>query len=205
MSDSSSEHSSARARIIVVSGLPGTGKTSLARELAARYRAPLIGKDCIKEPLLDVLGAVDRAASRRLSDASFEALFALAREQLRAAVSVILEGNFRPTEHAAPLAALAAGAREVAVSAPEARALLAQVLCRTSPAQRLQRLLARHADPARHPGHRDAALAEAAAAAPLEDGAGRLDLPGPCWLFEGFEAPGWPALIGSLDRFWHGA
>ena len=58
-------------RVIVVTGLPGAGKSTLAHELARRYRVPLLGKDFIKEPLLDVLGAVDAAHSRKLSDASF--------------------------------------------------------------------------------------------------------------------------------------
>ena len=100
---------------MLISGLPGTGKSTLARLLAQRYALPLICKDTIKEPLFDVIGAADRAASRRLSDASFAAMFALARDCLRAGSDLILEGNFRPGEHeAALIAALPATASSTA-------------------------------------------------------------------------------------------
>ena len=48
-------------RLLLVTGLPATGKTTLARLLARRFTAPLLAKDVIKEPLLDVLGAADAA------------------------------------------------------------------------------------------------------------------------------------------------
>ncbi len=68
--------------LFLVTGLPATGKTTLARTLARALGVPLLSKDLIKEPLLDTLGAPDRAASRRLSDASFRVQFALADEYL---------------------------------------------------------------------------------------------------------------------------
>lgn len=128
--------------MLVVTGLPGTGKTTLARELARRHGVPLIGKDLIKEPLFDTLGASDRAGSRRLSDASFAVLFALLRELAAADVDVILEGNFRPGEHEQPL-----------LDAASAR--IAQVLCRVDEPERLKRLAARKRDSMRHAGHMD--------------------------------------------------
>ncbi len=162
--------------LIAITGLPASGKSTLARELARRLRAPLLAKDSIKEPLLDVLGPGDRSHSRRLSDASFAILFALAREMLAHLASgaaapraraqppvLILEGNFRPGEHEAPFKRLLLqGGR------------LVQIECRVEESVRAERLRQRASDPARHSGHRDAELVIAAANAV----AGFLALPG---------------------------
>ena len=131
-------------RIILITGLPGTGKTTLARTLATRYRVPLVAKDLIKEPLLDVLGAADAAQSRRLSDASFAVVFAIARELHTAGTDMLLEGNFRPGEH-----------EQVLGATITVWTTFAQVLCRVAESERLSRLARRSADPARHAGHRD--------------------------------------------------
>src|SRR5512141_519715 len=125
-------------RVIVITGLPCAGKSTLAHELARRYRLPLLAKDFIKEPLLDVLGSVDAAHSRRLSDASFATLFRLATEWAGGGHDFILEGNFRPGEHEAPLHNVFTSAHGV------------QVLCRVPEAERLARLADREQNPARH-------------------------------------------------------
>jgi len=99
------------AQVLIVTGLPAAGKTTLAMLLARRWSVPFLGKDLIKEPLLDVLGATDASAARRLSDASFAILFALARELVAAGASLVLEGNFRPAEHAPAARALSRTAK----------------------------------------------------------------------------------------------
>jgi 2-phosphoglycerate kinase len=55
-------------RVVLVSGAPGSGKTSLAVPLAAELGLALLRKDRIKETLHDGLGAPepDLAWSRRL-------------------------------------------------------------------------------------------------------------------------------------------
>ena len=45
-----------RSSIVVVSGAPGAGKSSLAEPLAIALGFPLLSKDQIKEVLYDALG-----------------------------------------------------------------------------------------------------------------------------------------------------
>lgn len=56
--------------LVVVTGLPGSGKSSLSNELAARLGLPLISKDRYKEILFDALGVRDRSWSRRIGEAA---------------------------------------------------------------------------------------------------------------------------------------
>jgi predicted kinase len=81
-------------RVVLVSGAPGSGKTSLAVPLAAELGFALLSKDRIKETLHDALGAPvsDLAWSNRLGAAAMELLWALAAD----APAVVLEANFRP-------------------------------------------------------------------------------------------------------------
>ena len=139
-------------RLVIITGLPGTGKTTLARDLASRYALPLICKDTIKEPMLDVLGS--EVSSRALSDASFAVMFSIARELLSRGHSLILEGNFRSGEHETPLLQ----------TLPASGPTIVQVLCSANEEERRSRLLQRARDPTRHPGHRDARQLEPVAA-----------------------------------------
>jgi predicted kinase len=56
--------------LIVVTGLPGSGKATLSAELAARLDLPLIAKDRYKEILFDTLGVRDRSWSRQIGQAA---------------------------------------------------------------------------------------------------------------------------------------
>ena len=124
--------------LVVVTGPPAAGKTTVARELAARLRLPLIAKDKIKEALFDGLGTGDAQWSQRLGPPTFGVMLALAEESLRAGASLVLEANFvRGGEVAARLAALPARFVQVQCSAP------------------LEVLLERYASRERHPGHVD--------------------------------------------------
>jgi predicted kinase len=84
--------------ILLVSGAPASGKSTLARALAQIFDYPLLSKDTIKESLFDSLGAhltrnLDAPEfSRMLSRAAMEVLWSLAP----GCPQVILEANFRP-------------------------------------------------------------------------------------------------------------
>jgi predicted kinase len=78
---------------ILVSGAPGSGKTTLARKLAEAIGFEMISKDAIKEALFDVLGPLeDDPRTRKLSRAAMAVLWAVAPN----CPNVILEANFKP-------------------------------------------------------------------------------------------------------------
>jgi predicted kinase len=63
---------------VLVSGLPGSGKTMLASALGPALGWPVLAKDAIKESLWDTLGPGDREWSSRLGGAAQELLVQLA-------------------------------------------------------------------------------------------------------------------------------
>lgn len=80
--------------VVVVSGAPGAGKSTLAVPLAEALGFPLLSKDLIKEALFDALGHVETdewSSSRRLGGAAMELLWRLAA----ASPAVVIEANFR--------------------------------------------------------------------------------------------------------------
>src|ERR1700712_3623889 len=83
--------------LIIVTGLPCTGKTTLGRHIAKELGWPFVHKDGIKESLFDHLGWSDRAWSKLLGRASSELLYYFAETQLAAGHSFVIESNFDPT------------------------------------------------------------------------------------------------------------
>lgn len=124
--------------LVVVTGMPSSGKSTVAEGLAGRLALPLVAKDEIKESLYASIGAESVAASARLGAAAYALIFDLARAMLASGVSLIVEANFFRDQEPA-FAAL-----------PEHQ--LAQVHCQAP----LAVLLDRYANRSRHAGHHDA-------------------------------------------------
>ena len=80
--------------LVIVSGPPGAGKSTLAAPLAVALGFPLLTKDTIKETLFDALGHLDAdrlTSSRRLGGAAMELLWRQAAD----CPEVVVEANFR--------------------------------------------------------------------------------------------------------------
>ena len=82
--------------IIIVTGKPATGKSTLAKWLAQELRLPLVSKDSIREELFDKLGWKDREWAQLLGKASVDMMFYFARTELAVGHSIIMDNSFYP-------------------------------------------------------------------------------------------------------------
>lgn len=78
--------------VIIVNGLPGTGKTTLAKRLEQDLRLPLFSRDGIYETLYDALDCQSHGSPPLMAPASFTMLYAIASTLLSAGQSMIIEG-----------------------------------------------------------------------------------------------------------------
>ena len=136
--------------LLLISGPPGAGKTTLGNQIAHDLKIPFFNKDGIKEALFDTLGWRDREWSRQLGIASALLLFHCIERQLEAGQSVVAESAY----HAA-------------YDAPRVRALQEQfhcqvleVHCTAATDVLLARFLERAQSSQRHPGHGEQAQIE---------------------------------------------
>ena len=67
-------------RVVLVNGVPASGKTTVARAVADAKGCPLLALDTIKEAFFAHLGTGDRDFNRLLGRASYQAIFAAIAE-----------------------------------------------------------------------------------------------------------------------------
>ncbi|MEW5869448.1 MAG: AAA family ATPase [Chloroflexota bacterium] len=131
--------------VVIVNGLPCTGKTTLGRWIAQQFHLPFVYKDGIKELLFNTLGWHDRQWSKRLGPACYELLYYFLAAQLAAGKPCVLEGNFYPEGAAPHFLALKQTYRFEPV----------QILCVADGAVLVERFKRRSESGERHPGHVD--------------------------------------------------
>lgn len=129
--------------LIVVSGAPASGKTTLARRLASDLGFPLLEKDGIKESLAEAIGTSDREASKRIGAASFRVLYDLAFGMLGHGSDVMIEANLARQFASTELERLAEVSRLTVVQCTADRTVIEQ------------RYRDRHAEGRRHAAHFD--------------------------------------------------
>ncbi|XP_008787318.1 uncharacterized protein LOC103705400 [Phoenix dactylifera] len=112
-----------RPLIVAMKGHPGTGKSTLARDVAAALRCPLLDKDDVRDCTLPVQQSLAAATSSAggaaalLNDLSYSVLWRMAETQLRLGLTVVVDSPLSRRTHLDRLLHLArrAGAGVVVV------------------------------------------------------------------------------------------
>ncbi|HEY3109162.1 MAG TPA: AAA family ATPase [Chloroflexota bacterium] len=135
-----------RPRLVIVSGSSASGKSSIARDIAAEMGLAFLALDDVKEGLFDSLGVPkDDGESERLDIAAHLLIDRLGRRILESGVGLVVEGNFWR------------GRAELTLGPLVARSRAAIVHCQIAPEAMVKRIKKRvEGKKPRHPGHRDA-------------------------------------------------
>ena len=82
--------------VILILGLPGSGKTTLSRKIADALLLPLLSRDELKLLVMDNVGWRDREWSKKVGKASYDLLDYIMVQQIKTKHSFIIESDFRP-------------------------------------------------------------------------------------------------------------
>lgn len=81
-------------KLIILAGMPATGKSTIAAQIQKHFGFPILEKDTIKEALFDTIGFEGYPAKRQLDVASNEILLRTIGAMLRSETSLIVDNNF---------------------------------------------------------------------------------------------------------------
>ncbi len=131
--------------VIIITGLPGTGKTTLGKHLAQRYSLPCIHKDGIKEILFDTIENCSAELSRKLGLSSVLLLHYVTVALVITGQSLMVEANFNPNLATSEWLALK----------EKCKFETFQIQCHAKGTVLLNRFKKRIGTKERHPGHYD--------------------------------------------------
>ena len=158
-----------RPILIIVSGPPAAGKTTIASEIGRRLGLPVFTKDTLKESLHDSFKWSDLESSRKFGFASTMLLYRMLDVQLSSGQSVIAEMNFY-AEFDSP---------RILEMASRFSCQLFQVHCTAQPGILVARYVARARSGDRHPAHVDSERTDELITKLAEDVWAPLDLCAP--------------------------
>ncbi|WP_020619892.1 AAA family ATPase [Paenibacillus daejeonensis] len=138
--------------LLIVNGLPGSGKTTLAQRLAQDLAVPRFARDGIYETLYDAMHRPSDEAHPALGHGAFAMMYYAAGQILSVGRSCLVEGYYgRP--------ALRSGEFHQLQQRYPYEPI--QLLCKADGEVLVERFLARMASESRHGGHADQAWLEA--------------------------------------------
>lgn len=179
--------SGGRPFVVALSGLPGSGKTTLGWQLSRRLHVPFVCRDDIKSGLHvthDDEGATD---AWRYAEGAFACFYRVVRHLLGSGVSVVCEAAFHAGRSEPDLVQLAD------------RAQLFHVRVTTPAVVSLRRYRQRALDGLRHPAHDDLRFADE-----MESGRKPVevyDLRLPCPSVDVDGSDGWTPTLDHLANF----
>jgi adenylate kinase family enzyme len=132
-------------KVIIVNGLPCSGKTTIANNLADYFKFPVVGKDTFKELLFDTLGWEDREWSKKLDVPSMELLYKFIEIEFNAEKTCIVENPFDPIKDGERFIKLKQKYNYIPI----------QILCFAQGDVLVKRFKDRAEAGNRHPGHQD--------------------------------------------------
>ena len=80
--------------VIVLTGMPATGKSTICKALAEHFGYPVVEKDAIKEELFDTVGFTCYAEKRALDHGANAVVCHIVEQILKTGGSVIVDNNF---------------------------------------------------------------------------------------------------------------
>ena len=131
-----------KTNLILIAGLPASGKSSFAAYASKELSIPVIAKDDIKEHLFDTVGFRSYEEKTRLDITAVNTMLDTAAELLDAGESVILDNNFEDRNRA--------GLEKLVIGHP-CNVITVRFDCNVAVVY--ERYLKRDKSPERHPGH----------------------------------------------------
>lgn len=187
MEDLGSAAMTPRSFVVLVSGCPGAGKTTLGWELSRRLHVPFVSRDDVKTGLHVTHRSTDPEEVWRFAELAFDIFFDTVRRLVERGVSVVAEAAF----HAGP-------AEESIAELSRSSSVIHLPLTTAVPVA-LERYTQRARLGHRHPAHNDEEFAKQMADGTKDVGVYRVALPYPTLPVDG--SAGWNPGIDEIVDF----